>query len=67
MSPLFRKFSNTAFKTAGTSAKLYLIQIHLAQLLTQHPKQHNLKDSLGTTFHLGDKYQITKEKFYNYS
>lgn len=42
------------------------MQIHSAQLLTQHPQQHNLNDSLGTAFHSWDKDQITKENFYNY-
>lgn len=59
------KCCNTVFKTPISSAKLYLIQIHLVQLLTQHQKQRYWKDSLGTAFHLGDKDQITKENFHN--
>lgn len=60
------KCCNTVFKTAISSATLSLIQMHLVQLLTQHQKQHYLKNSLGTAFHLGDEDQITKENFHNY-
>lgn len=35
--------------------------MHLVQLLTQHQKQHYLKDGVGT-----DEDQITKENFHNH-
>lgn len=40
--------------------------MHLVQLFTQHQKQHYLKHSLGTAFHLGDEDWIPKENFHNY-
>lgn len=60
------KCCNIVFKIAIASAKLYLIQRHLVQLLTQHQEQCYLKGTLGTAFHLGDEDGIIKENFHNY-